>query len=88
MSGGEAEIYRKTRRLRIAVVSPRKRHCQHAMVTQRSTSKAMALGPQHFQLVTDDRQRLTRQTDCILRSGVLVGYSALTTQRNPTLCRL
>jgi hypothetical protein len=44
----ETEVYHKTQRLRIAVIFPRKRHCQRAMVTQGSTSKAVALGAQHF----------------------------------------
>ena len=58
----ETEVYHKTRRLKIAVIFPRKRHCERATITQRSTSKTLALGSRHFQLLTDGRQKLTWQT--------------------------
>ena len=55
----ETEIYHRTRHLKVNVIFPRDRHCQRATITQRSTSKTVALGVEHFQFLSDGRQRLS-----------------------------
>ena len=55
----ETEVAHKTRRIQVNIVFPRERRCQGATVTQRSTSKTIALGPQHFQSLVDGRHKLT-----------------------------
>ena len=55
----ETAIYHRIKHLEITIVFPKGRSCQKATVTQRSTSKTIALGPKHFQFLEDGRQHLT-----------------------------
>ena len=55
----ETEVYHRTRHLSVAIVFPRGRRCRRATVTQRSTSKTVALGPKHLRFLADGRQQLT-----------------------------
>ena len=55
----ETEIYHHTRRLRVAIIFPKDRPCQRAMVAQRSKNRTTALGKRHFCFLKDGRQRLT-----------------------------
>ena len=55
----ETEVYHRTRDLSVAIIFPRGRRCRRATVTQRSTSKTVALGPKHLRFLADGRQQLT-----------------------------
>ena len=55
----ETEVYHRTRLLSLSILFPRERRCQRAVVTQRSTSRTTALGPEQIRYLADGRQRLT-----------------------------
>ena len=55
----ETEVYHRTRHLSVAIIFPQGRRCRRATVTQRSTSKTVALGPKHLRFLADGRQQLT-----------------------------
>ena len=54
----ETEVYHRTGRLSVSLIFPPQRLCQRATVTQRSTSKTVALGADHFGFLQDGRQRV------------------------------
>lgn len=58
----QTEIRHPTRRLRLSVLFPRKRHCQKAFIQQRSRNRTLALGAEHFADLPDGRQVLTWET--------------------------
>ena len=55
----ETEIYHRTQHMKVAIIFPSGRRCQRAIVTQRSTNRTIALGPEHFRFLGDGRQELT-----------------------------
>ena len=55
----ETGVYHQTRHLSLTILFPRERRCHRAVVTQRSTSRTTALGPEHFRFLPDGRQQLT-----------------------------
>ena len=55
----ESEAYHRIRRLRVAIIFPKGRPCQHATLAQRSRNNAIKLGKRHFCFLKDGRQRLT-----------------------------
>ena len=55
----ETEVYHRSEELSVTILFPRERRCQRATVTQRSTSKTVALGPEQFRFLEDGRQQLT-----------------------------
>jgi len=55
----ETAIYHRIRHLSISIVFPKERRCQKATVTQRSTSKTVALGRENLRFLGDGRQTLT-----------------------------
>jgi hypothetical protein len=54
----ENEVYHRTRCMTLRVIFPKGRPCQRATVTQRSTGKTVALGPECFHTLPDGRQAL------------------------------
>lgn len=52
----QTEIRRHTRRLKMSVIFPQNRHCQHAVLIQRSASRVTELGPEHVDNLPDGRQ--------------------------------
>ena len=55
----ETEIYHRAKHLKVAVIFPQDRRFRRASVTQHSTNKTIALGPQHLRFLSDGRQKLT-----------------------------
>ena len=55
----ETDIYHRTKAMSLRVVFPISRRCQRATVTQRSTSRTVVLGDEHFRFLQDGSQRLT-----------------------------
>jgi hypothetical protein len=55
-------VEHRTRRLRIAVIFPRKRPCQRATLTERNINRTTALGEDHFSFLPDGRQMLSWET--------------------------
>lgn len=55
----ETEIYHRTRHVKVSILFPASRHCRRATITQRSTNNTMTLGHQHFEILTDGKQKLT-----------------------------
>jgi len=55
----ETDVYHRTRYLSVATIFPPGRRCRRATITQLSTSKAVALGPEHFHFLPDGRQQPT-----------------------------
>ena len=54
----ETDVYHRIRHLSVRIVFPKTRPCSRATVTQRSTSKTVALGWKHLEFLRDGRQRL------------------------------
>ena len=54
----ETEVYHRTKRLGLKIGFPCERKCQRATVTQRSTSRTVALGSEHFRFLEDGRMQL------------------------------
>ena len=59
----QTEIRRHTRHLKMNVIFPKARHCQHAVLARRHANRSEALGPEHFDILPDGRQLLTWETD-------------------------
>ena len=59
----QTEIRRHTRHLVMNVIFPRKRHCQRAVLVQRSANRTIELGPDHFDPLPDGRQLVSWETD-------------------------
>lgn len=55
----ETEIDHHTQRLKLSVIFPQARRCQRATLTRKSTHDTIALGKQHFNFLSDGRQKLT-----------------------------
>lgn len=55
----ETEVYHRTRHLSVAIIFPPGRRCRRATITQRSTSKTVTLGPEHFHFLANGRRQLT-----------------------------
>lgn len=55
----QIEIRRKTHRLIVNIIFPKGRFCQRATLNRRNQSRVTVLGPEHFHLLPDGRQRLT-----------------------------
>lgn len=58
----QIEIRHPTKRLKMAVIFPATRHCQRAVLLQRSHNHSTVLGPEHFVNLPDGRQMLTWET--------------------------
>lgn len=58
----ETIVDHRMRRLKLAVIFPKKRRCQRATLTRRSTGKTVTLGSKHLSLLADGRQRLSWST--------------------------
>jgi hypothetical protein len=58
----QIEIRHPTKRLKMVVIFPPTRHCQRAVLVQRSRSHSMALGLECFTNLPDGRQMLTWET--------------------------
>lgn len=63
----QIEIRNQTRRLKVVIIFPKKRHCQRAVILQRSQHRTFPLGPEHFLNLPDGRQQLTWETQRINR---------------------
>ncbi|MCB0112351.1 MAG: hypothetical protein KDE53_40785 [Caldilineaceae bacterium] len=55
----QTEIRRKTRRLQMNIIFPKRRRCQRAVLMQRRHNRIQVLGPEHFHELPDGRQLLT-----------------------------
>jgi hypothetical protein len=54
----ETEIWKPTKRIRLAIVFPRDRQCKRAVLLERSADRSTALGTEHFRELPDGRQML------------------------------
>lgn len=63
----QIEIRNHTRRLKLTIIFPRERHCQRAVILERSRNRSIALGPEHFMTLPDGRQALSWETQRIKR---------------------
>lgn len=54
----QTEIWKRTRRARLAIVFPLARLCKRAILTERGAHRSTPLGPQHFTRLPDGRQIL------------------------------
>lgn len=63
----QTEISHRTRHLRLSVIFPSDRPCQHAVMVERNRNRTTRLGPSHSSQLTDGRQVLTweRRHPCI-----------------------
>lgn len=61
----QTEIRHPTRRLRMAIIFPKGRACQRAVLLQRSQHQTTVLGPEHFTILPDGRQQLIWETEQI-----------------------
>lgn len=59
----QTEIRRRVRRLRMNVIFPKGRQCARASLVQRSVSKEIALGPEHFHTLPNGRQLVSWETN-------------------------
>lgn len=58
----QAEIRRPTHRLRMAVIFPKERQCQRAILQERKRNRTQILGPECFHQLADGRQLLEFET--------------------------
>ena len=58
----QAEIRHSTRRLRLAVIFPKERLCQRAILHERKHNRTQILGPEHLVQLPDGRQLLAWET--------------------------
>lgn len=58
----QAEIRHPTRRLRMAVIFPKERPCQRAILQERKRHRTLVLGPERFHELADGRQLLEFET--------------------------
>jgi hypothetical protein len=58
----QTEIRRRTQRLRMAVIFPKGRNWQDAVLTQRSKNQTIKLGSEHFNRLPDGRRMLSWET--------------------------
>lgn len=58
----QTEVRRRIRRLQMAIIFPKKRHCQRAILLQRRHNRVAVLGPEAYHTLPDGRQRLTWET--------------------------
>jgi hypothetical protein len=63
----QVEVRHQTRRLRLATIFPKNRHCQRAILLQRSRNRTTVLDREHFSELPDGRQVLTWETHNITR---------------------
>lgn len=61
----QTEIRHPTKRLRMTIIFPKGRSCQRAVLLQRSQHQTLVLGPEHFTILPDGRQRLSWETEQI-----------------------
>ena len=54
----ETEIWKPTRRIRLAIVFPAERPCKRAVLLERRADRSTPLGPGHFRELPDGRQML------------------------------
>jgi hypothetical protein len=54
----ESDVYHRTRSITLRIVFPKKRPCQRATVSERSSGRTVALGPECFHSLPDGRQEL------------------------------
>ena len=55
----QVEIRHRTKRLKLAIVFPKERRCQRAVLIERSRNRTTVLDPEHFSDLPDGRQVLT-----------------------------
>ncbi len=55
----QTELWLTTRRLRLAIIFPRTRHCKRALLHKRSVDETVELGGEHIQPLPDGRQIVT-----------------------------
>jgi hypothetical protein len=58
----ETEIDHLMRKLKLAIIFPKERHCRRATLSRRSAQKATPLAQKHVALLPDGRQRLAWET--------------------------
>lgn len=58
----QVELRHRTKRLRLAVIFPKKRRCQRAVLLERNRNRTTVLGQKHFTDLPDGRQMLTWET--------------------------
>jgi hypothetical protein len=59
----QTEIRRRTRRLQMNVIFPKRRPCRRALLVRRSINRATVLGPDHFHTLPDGRQLVSWETN-------------------------
>ena len=63
----QIKIRHRTKRLRIAIVFPKERRCQRAVIVERSRNRTTVLGAEYFTQLPDGRQVLAWGTNRIRR---------------------
>lgn len=55
----QTEIQFPTKQLRLAIIFPKERPCQRAVLLEKNRNRSMPLGPKHFSALPDGRQMLS-----------------------------
>lgn len=58
----QIEMQHRTRRAKLEVVFPKKRHCKQATIVERNQNRTIVLAAENFRLFADGRQLLTWET--------------------------
>jgi hypothetical protein len=66
----QVEVRHRMRHLRVAVIFPKKRRCQRAVLVERSRNKTVVLDERHFADLPDGRQVVSWETSKIRRFEV------------------